>query len=351
VFSSILEESEMKKLMLMLVVVGLVLVGSAQAVPANLATSGTATDSSYHIGGGGSGPSYLPSYTNDGIRAGVAPAIWHSSTSPTPHYLEVDLGSDNHLDRVQIFHRTDGLDYQNFTNFQVQVWNNLGTEVYNQTFDTGETATYDTWGSIGLRGTLGQTVRLTELGADQYVQMGEFEVFGQSLAPTASLLSSGATVTGTAPLAGTNAALANLTDGSIDGDWGRPDDGGSGAGMYHSNEIPAFIQVDLGSVQSIEYINLFDRTDDNSSSSITVEVLAGDGTTVLDSTTFDLSGIANYDHVWTLGSAVNGQYVKVSNTGTWMALSEVEVFGVVPEPATMALLGLGSLVLIRRKKA
>ena len=343
----------MKKLMLMLVVVGLVLVGSAQAVPANLATSGTATASSYHIGGGGSGPSYLPSYTNDGIRAGVAPAIWHSSTSPTPHYLEVDLGSDNYLDRLQIWHRTDGLDYQNFTNFQVQVWDSGSNEVYNQTFDTGETATYDTWGSIGVRGTLGQTVRITELGADQYVQMGEFEVFGQSLAPTASLLSSGATVTGTAPLAGTNAALANLTDGSIDGDWGRPDDGGNGAGMYHSNEKAAFVQVDLGSVQSIEYVNLFDRVDYNTTRTALVEILAGDGVTVLDSTALDLSGMADFDHVWTLGSAVNGQYVKVTNTTVdeWFSLSEIEVFGVVPEPATMALLGLGSLVLIRRKKA
>jgi len=166
------------------------------------------------------------------------------------------------------------------------------------------------------------------------VQTAEIEVFGQpSSSPRPNNIAAGKPVTGTAPLSGTSAALTNLTDGSIDGDWNRTDDGGNGAGMYASDTVDAYVQVDLGGVYPIEYVNIYDRVDFNTTQgTVTIEVLAANGSTVLDSTSIDLNGTSDFDHSWRLGTVRDGQYVKVTSpTGVKLALSEIEVFTVPPK--------------------
>ena len=56
---------------------------------------------------------------------------------------------------------------------------------------------------------------------------------------------------------------------------------------------------------------------------------------------------------FSLGSAITGRYVQLSITDNWggptVTLGEVRLVSAIPEPATVCLLGLGGLSLIRRK--
>ncbi len=75
----------------------------------------------------------------------------------------------------------------------------------------------------------------------------------------------------------------------------------------------------------------------------------------------NITGFPNYTPEWYAETAVVGlsvvgnsaRYVSIfvnpQTAGAWMALSEI-TFNTIPEPATMSLLGVGLLALVRRKK-
>ncbi|MCC7083994.1 MAG: discoidin domain-containing protein [Pirellulales bacterium] len=319
---------------------------TTNAAPTNLATAGTATASSqYDV-------PYAPGNANDGSRDGSV--IWHSANDSTnPAWWQVDLGSDQYLDRVQIFPRN--FNQGTVENFTIDVLNSANVNMFSQSYG-GSTADV-AWGTNSMRGVLGQTVRITRNDADpDAMTFAEFEVFGQN-SPILQNLAINRPVTATAAAFGTTPE--NAVDGNIDGNF-------SHGSIYHSDpgvtpHSTNFWQVELAADSEIDYVTIYARTDDLSNNpNLQLTLLAADGTTVVDTTPFSLGGndlgAARYDFTHDFANNPTGKFIRIQSTSDGpddiLELGEVEVFGtVVPEPTSAFLLsGLSLFVVLWMRK-
>ena len=125
----------MKKLLLLAMVIGLLMITAAQANPINLALTGTATQSSTYP----ETPfSHHTAYTAiDGVTGGDAyqGQITHTLGEYQP-WWQVDLNSTVHLDQIVLWNRTDCCGYR-LSNFNVSVLDSQGNTVWTNDFFTG----------------------------------------------------------------------------------------------------------------------------------------------------------------------------------------------------------------------
>lgn len=326
----------------------------ARAVPTNLAPSGTASSSTIGFGA-------VAADGNDGNRDGAFGngSVFHTADPDTAAFWQVDLGTDQYIDRVQIFPRTDAAQ-GSVENFKIEVFNANDTLVFTKNFLGGGSTNDTVWGTSELRNAFGSRVRISRLdGNPDFMTFAEFEVYGQST-PIAPNIALGKTVTASDG-GGFGATPLDAIDGDIDGNYSHIDATGVGSThpIYHNNAASGgFWQLDLGKTEDLDYLNLFNRTDFAGNSPVaSLQVLAEDGVTVEFSTTIDWFGTdlggRRFDQVIDF-TDVSGRFIRIADvSGTnFLTFAEVEVFAVqtVPEPASLTLLALGGLALLRRRR-
>jgi hypothetical protein len=349
----------------------------ALAVPMNLAPAGTATAESSKYGS-------VAADANDGNRAGSfgGGSVWHSEdANANLRFWQVNLGSMQYLDRIQIFPRTDP-SQGSVENFRITVLDSANATIFTKDYFTSGSTNDVAWGTVDVRGLQGQTVKIERLDASPtFLTFAEFEVWGQSTPIKTNLLkglsaanfdsrnSANASI-------GAGAGTANIdaADGYIDSHYSHTDaqNGGSTIGstspVYHTSEAgPAtggYWQVDFGQLVDIDYVNLFRRNDFlSNANSLTLQVLGADNgvpvfTQALSMGVNDL-GATRYDFTIDLTNVV-GRYLRIidndNGANAALSLAEVEVFGtVVPEPKSVALwaitgvIALLGIVLNRRR--
>lgn len=331
---------------------------AAHAVPTNLAPSGVASTTS--VEGYGS----VAADGNDGNRNGdfAAGSVFHTLDNNTvPGTWQVSLGGDKVLDRIQIFPRRDALQ-SSVENFKIDVFNAANVNVFSKNYLTTSSTGDVAWGTTDLRNVVGSRVVISRLDtAPAFLTFSEFEVFGQTGAKIEKNLALTATVTSSS-LPGFGSQNADAIDGDINGHFFRLDTTGIGSTgpVYHSADQGAgeFLQLDFGSNQRLDYINLFSRTDGVTTNNVLVEVLDSSLATVF-STIVNLNGTdlnaSRYNQTIDLPGQFGllGQFVRITTQGNeFLALAEVEVFAqAIPEPASMSLMALGAVMLIRRRRA
>lgn len=362
------QRTTMKKLLLALVIVGTGTLGPslAKAVPINLATAGTATAESSKYG-------TVAADANDGNRDGifVNGSVWHSNDNENTNlrFWQVNLGNDKYLDRIQLFPRSDNPSQGSVENFRITVLNSSNAQIFTHDyFSTGSTNDL-AWGTVDVRGLLGQTVRISRLDSSPlFMTFGEFEVWGQTtpigtnllpLLPDANFVSRNSANVSIG--AGVGSSVRDAADGYIDGHFSHTDaqNGGSTIGsthpVFHTTESGSatggYWQVDLGAITDIDYLNIFRRTDFlTNANSLTLQVLNVDNgtpvfTQALTMNVNDLNA-ARYDLTIDLTN-VSGRFIRIidndSGGDAALSLAEVEVFAV-PEPGAFSMFLFAGLV-------
>ena len=344
--------------------------------------------------------------------------IWHSTptsaAAPLGYntqfqslWLEVDLGADFYLDRVQLFSRLSSSSFttryyaaaqQLLQNFHIDVYNAAGNTVFSKNYLAGKSTDDEPWGADDMRNIVGRKVRITRdprhniVGslANSAMAMAEFEVWGQPT-PILQNLAKNGTVTATA--ANTLGSVTTPASAGIDGNisghfWhggiyesstagGAPFNGPFGNGHYW--------QVELPQLSTINYVTIFARTDGEPSSfqaaaawsagvtdfrngPIRLSILGADGSTVVTTADTTLGGddfqMQRYDLTTLFESNPLGKFVRIEsldNTKT-LTFGEVEVFGTpsggsglaIPEPVLagpLAALAVAAITLRRRRKS
>jgi len=296
--------------------------------PTNRAPFGTATASSAAYG----------TSARDGIdfnRDGnyADGSLWHSANSGTPAFYQVDLGQELYVDRIQIVPRRDAVQ-GSVENFRLTVFaddgaGQPGAVVWTHDYLPANAANWS-WGTTDPAGAHGRFVKLERLDANPDIMaFAEFEVYASG-SPLGQNLALGKPVT--ASPAGFGASPGDGNDGDIDGDFYHP-----GFPIYHSNTVAVgqFWQVDLGSRQTIDYLELFGRSDGGTTTQYKVTVLSPFGTPVA-SSIIDSNMAATaqtYDHTIDLGGTT-GRYVRVETTrNEYLAFAELRAFGSEAPPA------------------
>jgi hypothetical protein len=322
---------------------------AAAAAPINLAPSGVATASSEGFGA-------VAADGNDGNRNGVyaAGSVFHTQDPDTAAFYQVDLGDSYYIDRVQIFPRTD-FRQGSVENFRLVVLGddgagNPGPVVFDRNYvPTGAANfTFGTTdpGTAAAGGTRGRFVRLERLdGAPPFLTFAELEVVGQP-APLLNNVALGKPASASPP--GFGATTAGGNDGNIGGDFYQ-----GGFPVYHSAAQAAglFFEVDLGEMVPLEYLELIDRGDGDTTTQFRVAVLDAERNEVY-STFLSSAGLLNYDHAIEI-AGTTGRYVRVETVGNeFLAFSEIRAFSVVPEPGAgmMLVVGGGGMLVRRRRK-
>lgn len=318
------------------------LAGRAAAVPMNLAPLGTATASSEGFGA-------VAADGNDGDRNGAfgAGSVFHTLDPDTGAFYQVDLGDTYYVDRLQVFPRTDARQ-GSVRNFRLSVFaddgsGNPGAAVFTRNYLPSSAANF-TFGTTDPAGVRGRFVRLERLSpTPSFLTFSELEVIGQST-PLPTNVALGRTATASPP--GFGATVAGGNDNNIGGDFFQ-----GGFPVYHSaaSGVGQFYQLDLGSMVPLDYLELIDRSDVDTTTQFRVAVLDSDLNEVY-STVVDSAGLLNYDHALDL-TDVTGRYVRIETTqNQFLAFSEIRAFAV-PEPAAAVLLLPLGPMLIRQRYA
>ena len=323
------------------VLAGLADANAAVAAPLNLAPRGLATASSEDFGA-------VAADGNDGVRNGAFDAGWvfHTRDPDLAAFYQVDLQGSYHVVRVQIFPRTD-VRQGSVENFRVTVLaddgaGNPGAAVFTRDyFPTG--AANFTFGTTDPGGARGRFVRIDRLdGTPPFLTFAELEVYGQNT-PLGTNVALGKTVNASAP--GFGATLAGGNDGNIGGDFYQ-----GNFPVYHSaaQGVGHFYEIDLGERVDIDYLELFDRGDADTTTQFRVAVLDENLVQVYE-TFVDSVGLLTYDHLLDL-TGVAGRYVRLETTqNEFLAFSELRVIAV-PEPGAAALLTYCGIPLLARRR-
>jgi F5/8 type C domain-containing protein len=322
--------------------------GAALAAPINLAPLGIPTASSEGFGA-------RVGYGNDGNRNGAfgGRSVFHTADPDTAAFYQVDLGNSYYLDRIQIFPRTDARQ-GSVENFRLSVMaddgaGNPGATVFSRDYlPTGNAGfTFGTTdpGTAAPGGTRGRFVRLDRLdGSPSFLTFAEFEVIGQDT-PLPQNVALGRQVTASAP--GFGARTDAGVDGDIDGDFYH-----AGFPVYHTAVAAPglFYQVDLGGSVDLDYLELIDRGDADTTTQFRVAVIDAAGGEVF-STILDSTGLLEYEHTIDL-TDVTGRLIRIETTrAEFLAFSEIRAFPV-PEPTALAAVAaLAIPALMRRRRA
>lgn len=300
---------------------------------------GTATQSSTRSGSGGNAAQFAIDGNTDGnFNNG---SVTHTN-SVSNSFWEVDLNSSFHIDNIRLFNRTDGAQNR-LGNYDITIYdenhNLVSTIVNNGGPGTGYHAVDP--------GTQGRYVRIQldgqNLIPDGVLSLAEVQVFGGGLQNVARnpLASASQSSTGFGGLA------SRAIDGITDGNYGS-------SSVTHTNaETNPFWSLDLGSDFNVDEIVLFNRTDCCSDrlSGAQVRLFDEHGQVMFLSTLGVSTGIESF-RIDVNDIRARSLQISLPGPNRTLSLAEVQVFGVasIPEPATFALLGLGAMGLIRRRR-
>lgn len=278
-----------------------------------------------------------------------------------PLFYEVDLGADAYIERVQILRRSDA-DQGVFGNMRLTIAEDDGfgnpgaitfSKDYLPSFTIGSWGTTDPGASVP-GGAHGRHVRLERLDNNYWLTFAEFEVIGRStpLAFTENdNLAAGAPVT-TSSLPGYGALITSGNDSNINADFNHSD-----RSVYHSTNygVGEYWQVDLGAETPLNFLELFTRSDSHTTSQFKVSVLDS-ALAEVGSVLVDNAGpqAVTPDYDLTIDvSGLTGRYIRLETTKEeYLAFTELRAFAAVPEPGTLALLGLAcGLGLFRRARS
>jgi len=297
----------------------------------NLAPGGTATGSSEGFGS-------VFADANDGNRDGQYGngSVWHTADPETsfPSHYQIDLGDRYHLDRIQIFPRTD-MRQRTVENFRLTVYEddgagNPGSVSWSQDYLPGTWADYP-WAAAIPAGVAGRHVRMERLDNNPtFLTFAEMEVFGR-LEPIGVNLAAGQPVV--ASPAGWGSAPGDGNDNDLNSFFYHPD-----RPVYHSAAagVGQFWQVDLGATYDLDFLELFQRGDGQNTSEYLIHVLEADAATIAYSA---IVASPQYDLTLAL-EGISGRYVRVETTrNEFLAFTELRVLAleptIIPEPSTL----------------
>ena len=205
----------------------------------NIALGGTATQSTDAVG-------TVAGLAIDGNEDGdfFQGSVTHTQSEDEP-WWEVDLGSVQQISQVDVFNRTDCCS-ERLAAFYVfispQPFVNLPTA--DQVNQPGVISTFNQISTRYLR------IQLKDRGAPQILSLAEVKVLGADGITNIAL---GGTATQSTDAVGTVAGLA--IDGNEDGDFFQ------GSVTHTQSEDEPWWEVDLGSVQPVSKVILYNRTD------------------------------------------------------------------------------------------
>ncbi len=300
---------------------------SASAAPTNLAPSGTVTGSSQAYG------SVFKDATDDnrdGNFYSAAGSVWHTNAPDNAAYLEVDLGANFYLDRVQLWPRTDAVQ-GTVKNFTIQVKNAADVVVW--TGDYWPTAAVGwAWGTSALRGVQGRKVRLLRKDATpNFLTFAEMEVLGTVNPPTINYARAPGVVT-TASAAGFGTTTGSVVDGDLNASYATP---ASPRAIYHSSAVAVgnFYQIDLGQTRAIDYVTLYARQDSATTGDVKLSFRDAANNEIHSATVNLLNSNlvkngARYDVTYDAPAIINARTLRIETVAAqFLALAEVEIFG------------------------
>ncbi|HYN85379.1 MAG TPA: discoidin domain-containing protein [Pyrinomonadaceae bacterium] len=246
-------------------------------------------------------------------------------------WWQIDLGAVRQINSVRLWNRTDCCS-ERLSNFYVLVSDTpfASTDLQATLAQAGVSA-YHTAGQApsSLSRAVGRTGRYVrvQLAGTNYLGLAEVEVFGHAL----TNLAAGRPSTQSSTLShATNPVASKAVDSNADGHFPN-------ASVAHTNSEPrAWWQVDLGSVQSVNAVKLWNRTDCCSERLANFYVLVSDApfaSTDLQ-TTLAQAGVSAYHTAGQAGASATvnvgrtARYVRVQLAATnYLGLAEVEVLG------------------------
>lgn len=337
-----------------LVALALVLCGlnEARALPMtyNLATAGTATATAAVYGS--SIEDAIDGNRNGDFNAG---SVYYGNAiaEEPPLYYEVDLGTEAYIDRVQLLRRSDA-DQGVFGNMRLIVYQDDGvgghgavafTQDYlTNGFSVGSWGTTDP-GAAAPGGALGRFVRLERIDNNYWLTFAEFEVIGSTtplLHTESDNLARGKPVTTSSP-PGYGALLTSGNDGDINADFNQ-----TTRSVYHSTNygVGEYWQVDLGAETPLDYLELFVRSDAQTTDQFKVSVLDGAmaevGSFIVDNA--GPTAVAPDYDLTIDASGLTGRYLRLETTHEqFLSFTELRAFAAVPEPSALVLAGLAML--------
>jgi YD repeat-containing protein len=246
-------------------------------------------------------------------------------------WWQVDLGQVGSIQNIQVWNRTDCCN-DRLQNFYVLVSDNPFTSTnLTTTINQAGVSSYYMSGIAGVTTNMsvnrtGRYVRV-QLSGTNYLSLAEVEVFG-TVSPSNLALNKSATQSSDP---GWGGPPSKAVDGNTDGAWAN------NSVTHTNNDSQAWWQVDLGAVQSIGTIKVWNRTDCCGDRLSNFYVLVSDSPFQFTSLTATLnqSGVSSYYTVGQGGSPTTitmnpgqmGRYVRVQLTGSnYLSLAEVQVW-------------------------
>lgn len=268
----------------------------------------------------------------------------HTAGGSSP-FLEVDLNSTFHIDNIRLFNRTDCCG-DRLSNYDLQIFDanhNLVSTIVNN-------------GGVGpgfhavAPGVQGRYVRVQidglNLGAtgQDILSLAEIQVFGGGLQNIARN-----------PL-----AVASQSSTDFGGVASRAIDGITDGVYFSSNSVThtllganPFWRLDFGNDYNVDEIILFNRLEgiENRLSNAEVRLFDDHGNQMFLHTLGDTTGLGTI-RIDVANLRAGSLEVRLPGADRILSLAEVQVYGQlsIPEPASMALLGLGALGLMRRRR-
>ncbi|HYN86759.1 MAG TPA: Ig-like domain-containing protein [Pyrinomonadaceae bacterium] len=253
----------------------------------------------------------------------------------------VDLGPVGQIESVKVWNRTDCCK-ERLADFYVLVSDApFASQDLTATLNQAGVSSFRKTGATDLSAALavgrsGRYVRV-QLSGTNYLSLAEVEVMGQGATappvPVNVALGKAATQSST----GWGGVAARAVDGNTDGDWSH------NSMTTTFSESQAWWEVDLGSVQQINTVKVWNRSDCCTDRLANFHVLVSDVPFASADLTATLgqAGVANFHTAGqagrptTLGVNRTGRYVRVQLAGSnYLSLAEVEVWGTQPAPTT-----------------
>ncbi|WP_435892389.1 PEP-CTERM sorting domain-containing protein [Oceaniferula spumae] len=298
---------------------GLLISGSlSQAATLNISPFGTATlvDGQFGTSNGVVNP-------HGGID-GRTGTFFHTGNGGTGQY-SVALVKATNLSSIELVNRGDVNNGRAVGAF-VEVLDSSNSVLFSTTIATNAASYSFDNGGAGFLGAA--TLRISH--TSNFLHLSEVRAYADSVATGVS--TSGAAAFGFPTVNGNDGDFTNFTHGN--------------------DNTTDFWQVDLGSAKNLDWVSILGRQNFEERTNLaTITLLGADGTTVIASDT--ISGLTNNGAGAGSFSMTDGyqgvQFIKVDGVN-FLHVGELAAIEAVPEPSSTALLGLGGLALILRRR-